>query len=98
VGKIIIDESEIIDTKAMQTLERLASFFDRLDDPYRMPELMSEWLKHYNEGHKVDTYYRIPVGYSHEALSLDFMFKSEMIVMTFNLPDGTRLMELRLHV
>lgn len=98
MAKIVIDDSELIDAHAMQTLEKLASFFNRIDDPYRMPELMGEWLKEYNKQHKVDTFYSVPIGYSHMALRLDFMFKQDMIMMTFNAPDGTRLMELRLHV
>jgi len=97
VAKIIIDDSELIDAHAMQTLEKLASFFSRIDDPYRMPELMKQWLDEYNGEQRVDTFYRIPVGYSHKALALDFIFKKDMIIMTFSSPDGTRLMEIRLH-
>jgi hypothetical protein len=97
VGKIIIDESEIIDTKAMQTLERLASFFDRLDDPYRMPDAMVEWLKTQNTS-GVDSYYSIPVGYGSMAMQLRFTFKKEMMIIEFLDPCGMRLMELRLHV
>jgi hypothetical protein len=98
VSKILIEESDVVDPASMKVLEDIARFFNRLEDPYRMPSLMADWLRDYNGQHKVDTTYRIPVGYSHNALALDFVFKTDMMVMTFNLPDGTRLMELRLHV
>lgn len=97
MGKIVIDESELADQDTMRTMRRLADFFDRFDNPYRMPNAMVEWLRDYNEMQKVDTFYQVPVGYSHNALSLRFMFKRSMIQMEFCLPDGTRLMELRLH-
>lgn len=97
MAKIIIDDSELIDAHSMRVLEKLADFFSRVDDPYRMPEEMSLWLGEYNAQHKVDTFFSVPVGYSHMALRLDFMFKKEMIVMTFSAPDGMRLMEIRLH-
>ena len=97
MGKIIIDESDIIDTKAMQTLERLASFFDRLDDPYRMPDLMAEWLRAQNTS-GVDSYYSVPVGFGSATMQLRFVFKKDMMIMEFLDPYGTRLMELRLHV
>lgn len=94
MAKIIIDESEYVDPT---TLAKIANFFERVDNPYRMPELMAQWLTDYNEQHKVDTTYSIPVGYSYNAMRLDFTFKRDMIIMTFMAPDGTRLMELRLH-
>lgn len=62
-----------------------------------MPDLMTEWLTEYNGQQRVDTFYSMPVGYGHNALRLDFMFKKGQVHMTFSLPDGTRLMELRLH-
>lgn len=96
VPKVIIDGNEL-DSSVIQSLDKLASFFDRLDNPYRMPELMSQWLDHYNDQHKVDTFYSVPVGYSAESMSLLFTFKRDMMVLEFRDPYGTRLMELRLH-
>lgn len=97
VAKVIIDDSELGETLSTGALEKIARFFERLDAPYQMPPLMSEWLHEYMRQQQVDTFFQIPVGYSHNSLSLKFMFKSEMIIMEFFLPDGTRLMELRLH-
>lgn len=94
MAKVIVDESEYVDPAA---LAKIASFFDQMQNPYRMPELMAQWLDHYNEQHKVDTFYQVVVGYSHDAMSLRFTFKRDMIVMEFCAPDGMRLMELRLH-
>lgn len=62
-----------------------------------MPDLMREWLERYNEVHKVDTFYQVSLGYSYEALALRCTFKKNMIWMEILLPDGTRLMEIRLH-
>lgn len=97
MAKILIEESDTIDAKSLETLKSVARFFDRMEDPYRMPDLMSDWLTDYNSLQKVDTFYQIPVGYGGNSLSLSFMFKKGLIIMTFMLPDGTRLMELRLH-
>lgn len=96
MAKIIVDESELADPDSMKILERLSRFFDRLDDPYRMPELMAEYYERQRQG-GVDTYYVSNVGYGHEALSLHMTFKRDMLVMEFRAPDGMRLMELRLH-
>lgn len=95
MAKIIIDDSELIDAHAMQTLEKLASFFTRIDDPYRMPTQMSEILAREYPG--VDQYYAVPVGYGPLAMQLRMTFKKGLMIMEFSSPDGTRLMELRLH-
>lgn len=97
MGKVILDEDNIPDNFTLESLDRIARFFSRLDDPYRMPETMVEWLKAYNEEHKVDTVYQVTVGYSHNAMALRFTFKRDMIFMEFVSPDGMRLMEIRLH-
>jgi hypothetical protein len=97
VAKIIIDESELIDQHGYDTLEKLARFFDRLDDPYRMPDIMAEWLHKQSEASGVDTYYSVPVGYSNYAMQLRFTFKKNMMIMEFTDPTGMRLMELRFH-
>lgn len=94
MAKVIIDESEYVDPKA---LAKIAAFFDQIQSPYRMPEAMADWLDKYNEQHKVDTFYQVSVGYSHDAFGLRFTFKRDMIHMEFVAPDGMRLMELRLH-
>jgi hypothetical protein len=96
VAKIIVDESELADPTSMKILERLSQFFDRLDDPYRMPEAMIEYLDGQRTG-GVDTYYSVPVGYGAMSMQLRFMFKRDFIQMEFSSPDGMRLMELRLH-
>lgn len=98
MAKIVIDESELPDPNALKSLEMLARFFDRIDNPYRMPQAMVEWLEAYNKQNTVDTFYSVPVGYSHYALQLRFTFKRDMILLEFHSPDGMRLMELRLHV
>ena len=92
---------EITDPKekanALQALERIADFFERINDPYRMPELMVEY---YNKQRQsgVDTYYQCPVGFGYEAMSLRMTFRKNQLELEFFSPDGTRLMELRLHV
>lgn len=91
MGKIIIDESEIIDTQAMQTL------FHRMEHPYQMPDMMAQWLHEFTGSSGVDTYHIVPVGYGPRPLSLRFIFKKEMIMMEFTDPYGARLMELQLH-
>lgn len=96
MARVIVDESDLIDPASLKVLENLANFFTRLDDPYRMPELMVEYYRQQRQG-GVDTYYVTNVGYGHEALSLHMTFKKEYLVMEFRAPDGTRLMELRLH-
>lgn len=96
MGKIIIDESELTDPKAFQVLQSIARFFDKLDDPYRMPELMAEYYDKQRQG-GVDTYYAVNVGYGHDALSLHMTFRRDTLSMEFRAPDGMRLMELRLH-
>jgi hypothetical protein len=96
VAKIIIDDSELIDARSMATLEKLASFFSRIDDPFRMPDAMTEWLHAQNQS-AVDQYYAIPVGYGSMAMQLRFIFKKNMIMMEFLDPNGMRLMEIRLH-
>lgn len=94
--KIVIDDTETLNAGVIESLERLASFFDRLDDPYRMPQTMADWLDAQNSS-GVDSYYAIPVGYGANAMQLRFVFKKNMIIMEFLDPYGTRLMELRLH-
>ncbi len=81
---------------AIERLARIADFFDRINDPYRMPELMVEY---YNKQRQsgVDTYYQCVVGYGYEALSLRFTFRRDCLEMEFCAPDGMRLMNLRLH-
>lgn len=93
MAKVIVDESEYVDPKS---LEKLARFFDRLDDPYRMPELMAEYHDRQRQG-GVDIYYVNTIGYGVEAISVHYTFKKDMLVMEFRAPDGMRLMELRLH-
>lgn len=97
MGKIIIDESEIIDTQAMRTLEKLASFFHRMEHPYQMPDAMADWLHRFTGESGVDTYHQVPIGYGHEPLSLRCVFKKELLVMEFYDVTGMRLMELQLH-
>jgi hypothetical protein len=97
VAKIIIDESELIDQKGFEVLEKLARFFDRLDDPYRMPDTMAEWIHKNAKDHGVDTYFSVPVGFSGNAMQLRFTFKKNMMIMEFTDPYGMRLMELRFH-
>jgi hypothetical protein len=96
MAKVIVDESELIDDNSLDILKKLANFFDRLDDPYRMPELFAEYYDRQRQG-GVDTYYAVNVGYGYDALSLHMTFKKDMLVMEFRGPDGMRLMELRLH-
>jgi hypothetical protein len=96
VAKIVIDESELTDPVSMQILERLSRFFDRLDDPYRMPEAMVKFVEDQRKA-GVDTYYSMPIGYGHIAMQLRMTFKRDFMVMEFTAPDGMRLMELRLH-
>lgn len=93
MAKVIVDDSELIDPKA---LEKLARFFDRLDDPYRMPEQMAEFLEEQRKG-GVDTYYANSVGYGPWAMMVRYTFKKDMLMIEFTAPDGMRLMELRLH-
>lgn len=97
MAKIIVDESELLGNGTVDALDRLARFFDRLDDPYRMPEAMIEYLAKQRET-GVDTYYTAQVGYGPWAMSLSMTFKRDLLVMEFRSPDGMRLMELRLHV
>ena len=97
MSKILIEESDVVDPASMKVLEDIARFFNRLDDPYRMPEAMIEYLAKQRES-GVDTYYTCPVGYGSWSMSLAFIFKRDMLVMEFRTPDGMRLMELRLHV
>lgn len=94
MSKIVIDSEQMPDIDA---LNKIAAFFDQIQNPYRMPELMKQWLRNYNEQHQVDTFYMHSVGYSHNALSVRWTFKKDMIEMEFCLPDGTRLMVLRLY-
>lgn len=96
MAKVIVDDSEIIDPASLKVLENLARFFDRLDDPYRMPEAMVEYFHRQRES-GVDIYYQSVIGYGSYALSLRCTFKRDMLVMEFVAPDGMRLMELRLH-
>ena len=97
MGKIIIDESEIIDTQAMKTLEKLASFFHRMEHPYQMPDAMANWLHEFTGSSGTDSYHAVPIGYGPTPLTLRCIFKKEMIVMEFSDPYGMRLMELQLH-
>ena len=90
--KIIVEESEQLDLKMLETLAR---FFNRLDDPFQMPTLMAEIIDRSHTG--VDTFYMTTIGYGHEAMSLRCTFKKRMLIMEFCAPDGMRLMELRLH-
>lgn len=100
MAKIIIDDSELPDPNALKSLEMLARFFDRIDNPYRMPQLMVDWLENINKEHGgVDTYQAVSIGFAHNnSLTLRFIFKRDMIQMEFTDPYGMRLMELRLHV
>jgi hypothetical protein len=93
--KFVVDESEMIDPKAIL---KLSDFLEKLHEPYRMPQAMADWLHHDNEERGgVDTYYQVPVGYGRDAMSLRFTFKREMILMEFTDAFGMRLMELRLY-
>jgi hypothetical protein len=97
MAKIVIDESQIIDSGVISSLEKLARFFDRLDDPYRMPEAMVAHLEAQRESGR-DTYYNVVIGYGPSAMSLRCMFKKTMLIMEFCSPCGERLMELKLHI
>jgi hypothetical protein len=87
---------EIKPDQRQEFLTALTKVLLRMGDPFKMPELMSEWLKDQTQ-HGVDTYYVVPVGDGSLNLQLRFTFKREMIFMEFVDPFSTRLMEIRLH-
>lgn len=97
--KVVTELDELMQSKEnARALASIAKLFDRIDDPYRLPDTFAEWLAHYHETNGgVETYYQIPVGYGHLNLSLRFIFKKNMLIMEFVDPVGMRLMELRLH-
>lgn len=97
--KVVTELDELLQSKEnARTLASIARLFDRIDDPFKMPDAMIEWLKeHHAETGGADQYFAYPLGFGYKALMCDVLFKSTMIVLQFKTPDGFRLMELRLH-